>query len=164
MAPTAGGCCGFVWPDRSGRLPWDQDYDPRLRVPSRSSAPDVRVRERPPSRRSPADTGNVDRWASRLANFRTVRRQPMGTGERRALDYPAVIGIVAGWQLTVPCRYKNSARSPRDVAAGRHRRSATAGHPRRGYRQARCPHCHHVYRAADVVPVLSWFHAVALLR
>ena len=22
----------FVWPDRNGRLPWDQDYDPRLRV------------------------------------------------------------------------------------------------------------------------------------
>jgi hypothetical protein len=22
----------FVWPDRNGRFPWDQDYDPRLRV------------------------------------------------------------------------------------------------------------------------------------
>ena len=22
----------FLWPDRNGRLPWDEGYDPRLRV------------------------------------------------------------------------------------------------------------------------------------
>lgn len=71
----------------------------------------------------------------------------------------AVIGIVAGWQLTVPVhRYKElRPLTPRDVAA----EVGTADQPppviRAEYRQARCPHCHHVYRAADVVPVLSWF-------
>ena len=63
----------------------------------------------------------------------------------------AVIGIVAGWQLTVPVhRYKElRPLTPRDVAA----EVGTADQPppviRAEYRQARCPHCHHVYRAAD---------------
>lgn len=47
--------------------------------------------------------------------------------------------------------------TPRDVAT----EVGTADQPapviRAEYREARCPGCHHVYRAADVVPLLSWW-------
>lgn len=71
----------------------------------------------------------------------------------------ALVGTVVGWALTVPVhRYKElRPMTPRDVAA----EVGTDGEPppliRAEYRQARCPDCHHVYRASDVVPVTSWF-------
>lgn len=70
----------------------------------------------------------------------------------------ALVGTVVGWQLTVPVhRYKElRPLTPRDVAA----EVGTADQPapviRAEFREARCPDCHHVYRAADVVPITSW--------
>jgi len=70
----------------------------------------------------------------------------------------SLLGLVVGWQLTVPVhRYKElRPMTPRDVGA----EVGTADQPppviRAEYREARCPQCHHVYRAADVVPFLSW--------
>ena len=75
------------------------------------------------------------------------------------LTLTALLGIAAGWALTVPVhRYKEfRPMTPRDVAA----EVGTADHPavviRAEYREARCPDCHHVYRAADVVPFIRWF-------
>jgi leader peptidase (prepilin peptidase) / N-methyltransferase len=75
------------------------------------------------------------------------------------LTLTALLGIAAGWALTVPVhRYKEMRpMTPRDLAA----EAGSADHPptviRAEYREARCPSCHHVYRSADVVPVLSWF-------
>jgi prepilin signal peptidase PulO-like enzyme (type II secretory pathway) len=71
----------------------------------------------------------------------------------------AVLGVGVGWALTVPVhRYKEfRPMTPRDVGA----EVGTADTPpldiRAEYREARCPHCHHVYSSGDVVPVLSWF-------
>lgn len=70
-----------------------------------------------------------------------------------------VVGILLGWALTVPLhRYKElRPMTPRDVAA----EVGTDDEPpptiRASYRQARCPHCRHVYSWRDVAPVLSWF-------
>ena len=70
----------------------------------------------------------------------------------------AIAGTVVGWQLTVPVhRYKElRPLTPRDVAA----EVGTADQPapviRAEYREARCPHCHHVFGARDVVPLVSW--------
>lgn len=75
------------------------------------------------------------------------------------LTLTAVLGVAVGWALTVPVhRYKElRPMTPRDVAA----EVGTADSPppaiRAEYREARCPECHHVYSAGDVVPVLSWF-------
>ncbi len=74
------------------------------------------------------------------------------------LTLTALFGLVVGWQLTVPVhRYKElRPLTPRDVGA----EVGTADSPppviRAEYREARCPECHHVYRAADVVPLISW--------
>jgi len=74
------------------------------------------------------------------------------------LTLTALLGIVAGWALTVPVhRYKElRPMTPRDVAA----EVGTADRPapviRAEYCEARCPTCHHVYRSSDVIPVLSW--------
>lgn len=75
------------------------------------------------------------------------------------LTLTALLGILAGWALTVPVhRYKElRPMTPRDLAV----EAGSGDHPapviRAEYREARCPSCHHVYRATDVVPVLSWF-------
>jgi len=69
-----------------------------------------------------------------------------------------IVGLVVGWAMTVPLhRYKElRPMTPRDVAA----EVGDATHPpvpiRAAYRRALCPHCHHDYGSADVVPVLSW--------
>lgn len=78
----------------------------------------------------------------------------------------AALGVVVGWAITVPVhRYKElRPMSPRDVAA----EVGSADHPppviRAEYREARCPKCHHVHRAADVVPVWSWFRGCPSCR
>ncbi len=71
----------------------------------------------------------------------------------------ALVGTVVGWQLTVPVhRYKElRPLTPRDVGAEVGTDDAPPPVIRAEYREARCPECHHVYRASDVVPVLSWF-------
>lgn len=74
------------------------------------------------------------------------------------LTLTAFGGIAVGWALTVPVhRYKEfRPMTRRDVAAEVGSADRPAPVIRAEYRQARCPDCHHVYRAADVVPVLSW--------
>ena len=71
----------------------------------------------------------------------------------------AVVGIAAGWAMTVPIhRYKElRPMTPRDVAAEVGTDDSPPIAIRAAYRQAICPHCHHTYQTADVVPVLSWF-------
>ncbi len=75
------------------------------------------------------------------------------------LSATAVLGVLAGWALTVPVhRYKElRPMTPRDVGAEVGSTDAPPPLIRAEYREARCPECHHVYRAADVVPVVSWW-------
>ncbi len=79
--------------------------------------------------------------------------------ETTLLILVTAIGVLIGWAITVPVhRYKeHRPMSPRDVAA----EVGSAERPppviRAAYREARCPTCHHVYRATDVPPVWSWF-------
>lgn len=70
----------------------------------------------------------------------------------------ALVGTVVGWALTVPVhRYKElRPLTPRDVAAEVGSADQAAPVIRAEYREARCPDCHRVFRAADVVPVVSW--------
>ncbi len=69
-----------------------------------------------------------------------------------------VLGVAIGWALTVPLhRYKElRPMTPRDVAAEVGADDAPAPTIRASYRQARCPHCHHVCTWRDVAPVRSW--------
>lgn len=70
-----------------------------------------------------------------------------------------VIGLIAGWAMTVPLhRFKEfRPKSRRDIAAEVGGGDTPPQIVRATYRQAICPDCHHHYRAADVVPVVSWF-------
>lgn len=74
------------------------------------------------------------------------------------LSLTALLGLLTAWASTVPVhRYKElRPMTPRDVAA----EVGSDGSPppviRASYRQARCAECHHVFRARDVVPLLSW--------
>lgn len=76
-----------------------------------------------------------------------------------AILLTALIGTLVGWQLTVPVhRYKElRPMTPRDIAAEVGSADAPPPVIRAEFRQARCPNCHHVYRPADVVPIVSWF-------
>lgn len=71
----------------------------------------------------------------------------------------AALGVVIGWVMTLPVhRYKElRPLGPRDVAA----EVGDMDHPppliRASFREARCPECRHLYRAGDVIPVISWF-------
>lgn len=75
----------------------------------------------------------------------------------------AVLGVVAGWAITVPVhRYKEQRPlTPRDIAA----EVGTVDSPppliRASYREARCGTCHRVCSWRDVTPVVSWFRGCA---
>jgi leader peptidase (prepilin peptidase)/N-methyltransferase len=75
------------------------------------------------------------------------------------LSLTALLGLVVGWALTVPVhRYKElRPMTPRDLAGEVGSVDRPAPVIRAEYREARCPDCHHVYHAADVVPIVSWF-------
>lgn len=70
----------------------------------------------------------------------------------------AVVGVAAGWAMTVPLhRYKElRPLTPRDIAAEVGTDEVAPTPIRAAYRRALCPHCHHEYRGTDVVPILSW--------
>lgn len=76
-----------------------------------------------------------------------------------SIAFALVLGSLAAWQLTVPLhRFKEfRPKSPRDIAAEVGGDGNAPQIIRAAYRQAICPSCHHHYRAADVVPVVSWF-------
>jgi leader peptidase (prepilin peptidase) / N-methyltransferase len=85
---------------------------------------------------------------------------PIGRWEQVpvALVATAALGIVAGWALTVFVHRWKELRplTPRDVAAEVGGGDGPTVTVRAAFREARCPHCHHRYRAADVVPVIGW--------